>query len=214
MLGDEFNVAETDSQPGRLRRLTRAGDDVDSTAGSSPAAFVVRESGGAAALGPLQARRFLSDLQGCFADEERFSSLVSSANPVAYEVCQLEAHGSDRLLIGWCALYPGTVSDEFFMTKGHNHGRPRPEMYYCRSGLGLLLAQRGRDCQVLELAPNVAVSIPAGWAHRQVNTGAEPLVTVFAVESDAGHDYEFVRLNPFLVRVMRQGGEVVIQETE
>ncbi|CAN5712464.1 hypothetical protein BH23CHL8_BH23CHL8_08660 [soil metagenome] len=110
-------------------------------------------------------------------------------------------------------LEPGTVGDEYFMTRGHFHQvRDRSEVYLGIAGEGLLLmADESGEHRTEPLRPDAVVYIPGGWAHRSVNTGAEPLVFFAAYVADAGHDYETVATRGFPVRVTRglDGPEIV-----
>jgi glucose-6-phosphate isomerase len=94
------------------------------------------------------------------------------------------------------------------MTKGHQHPRPRGEIYLGLSGTGGLLLFDGADPQWIPMEPGTIGYIPPGWAHRSVNTGDEPYRFLAVYPGDAGHDYDWVRENGMGQRVVRgQRGE-------
>src|SRR5690606_30189024 len=103
---------------------------VDLSDGSIPAAHLVQ-------------RRHLSDLAGLFADQAAEAALTG-ANPLLYEVHEAAVIPKEdgHLLFSTTVVRPGTVGDEYFMTKGHYHARAdRSELYYGLAGEGLLLMQ-------------------------------------------------------------------------
>lgn len=136
----------------------------------------------------------------------------------AYEVYNAAAaSGRDQLLTGTCIIYPGIVGQHYYMTKGHRHVVPRAEIYIGVSGEGILLMQHEQtgECKWERIEPDTMIYVPPLWAHRHVNSGATPLVTLFAVSADAGHDYEHVRKHPFRLSVVCVDGvpEVVAETT-
>lgn len=136
----------------------------------------------------------LSRLEGVYVDHGAYrqSVLHQGADALMYFVdshSYSEVPGS--LTIGTSTLLPGKVGEEYAVTRGHIHARAdRAELYYCISGHGLMLMETlDGTTEVVELTPGVAAHVPGGWIHRSVNVGAEPLVTVFCYNSDAGQDY-------------------------
>jgi glucose-6-phosphate isomerase len=51
------------------------------------------------------------------------------------------------------------------------------------------------------------VYVPPSWAHRSVNTGAEPLVSFCVYPAEAGHNYGDIEDQGFPKRVLRVKGE-------
>jgi|GEM_PF-170505 len=137
--------------------------------------------------------RKLSDLEGCFSDKRAFRKLLKR-NPVIYRVW-VKKFG--ELSFGITKINPGRVGKEFWMTKGHYHLKPSPEIYLLLSGRAVLLMQKGGKSRKVELEPGRPVLVPPGWAHRVVNPGLEPCLFLAIYPSDAGHDYE---------RIMKEGG--------
>jgi len=152
---------------------------VDLSDGSIPAAHLVQ-------------RRHLSDLAGLFADQAAEAALTG-ANPLLYEVHEAAVIPKEdgHLLFSTTVVRPGTVGEEYFMTKGHYHARAdRSELYYGLAGEGLLLMQtpEGRiDAQPMR--PGAACYVPPFWGHRSINTGATNLVFLAVYPADAGYDY-------------------------
>ena len=110
-------------------------------------------------------------------------------------------------------LEPGTVGDEFHMTKGHFHQvRDRSEVYVGLAGQGMLVmgTEDGRHA-VEPMGRGTVNYVPGGWAHRSVNVGEEPLVFFAAYVGDAGHDYATIEMEGFPVVVLKSdnGAQVV-----
>jgi glucose-6-phosphate isomerase len=137
-------------------------------------------------------------LAGVYADSSAFATLVSSSEGAEELVYWVDAHmydeGPGALTIGTSTLLPGTVGDEFAVTRGHLHAlADRAELYYCLSGHGLMLMETlDGQTSVVELTPGGAAHVPGGWIHRSVNVGTEPFVTLFCYNSDAGQNYEVI----------------------
>jgi len=94
------------------------------------------------------------------------------------------------MALGVTRIFPGTVGNEYHMTKGHIHERnDQPEIYYCVHGEGfLLLDTLDGEFRAVPWKPGVITHIPPMWAHRVVNTGDDLLVFVAAYHLSAGHD--------------------------
>ncbi|MGH8958535.1 MAG: glucose-6-phosphate isomerase family protein [Acidimicrobiia bacterium] len=110
-------------------------------------------------------------------------------------------------------LEPGTVGDEFHMTKGHFHRkRDRSEVYVGLAGTGMLVmaTEDGRHA-VEPIEPGAINYVPGGWAHRSVNSGDDRLVFFAAYVADAGHDYATIEKEGFPVVVVKgQDGPKVV----
>jgi glucose-6-phosphate isomerase, archaeal len=108
-------------------------------------------------------------------------------------------------------LEPGTVGDEYYMTKGHFHTvRDRSEIYLGLAGEGrLVLATEDGRHRVEPISEGTVNYVPGGWAHRSVNVGDQPLVFFAAYVGDAGHDYATIERDGFPVLVCRDNGPVV-----
>lgn len=160
--------------------------------------------------------RRASDMRGnYYANEAALEELIASQNdPLHYETyeCDIpEEYGQVKFCIS--KLYPGTVDGECFMTKGHYHTRIETgEQYLCLRGRGLMMMKTtDGDCRWEEFAPGRMVYAPPYWAHRSINTGNEPLISLCIYPGDAGHNYGDIRTDGFPKRVFLRNGNVVIE---
>jgi glucose-6-phosphate isomerase len=113
-------------------------------------------------------------------------------NPVIYEYWESDNQFSEGdLSFGYTKIYPGTIGDEFYMTKGHFHVDNSPEIYYTLSGKGkLILMNREGVVEARDMVPGMLSYIPAQWAHRTANTGSEPFIFIGVWPGNIVHDYE------------------------
>jgi glucose-6-phosphate isomerase len=135
-------------------------------------------------------RRYLSAMEGMFADEAAYRAELDKDDTLVYEFYELGIPpNTGEVAFGTSIVYPGKVGDEYFMTKGHFHTvLETGEVYHCLRGRGLMLMENPEGAwEVRELCPGVAVYVPPRYAHRSINVAAdEPLVTFFAFPADAG----------------------------
>ncbi len=135
--------------------------------------------------------RRIGDLVGLFADAEARQTM--DPETVVYKTygCPGDMEG-EQLLYGTTVLRPGTVADEFFMTRGHFHTHPlRGELCLTLRGTGLLLLMdREGKTERVPMKEGSLHDIPPDLAHRVVNSGSEPLIFFVSWMSDCGHDYE------------------------
>ncbi|HEX4250478.1 MAG TPA: glucose-6-phosphate isomerase family protein [Pseudonocardia sp.] len=153
----------------------------------------------------------LGEMTGVYRDEAALASVTAElgADHLVYRV---EEHrsgtGAGALIIGTSTLQPGRCGDEFALTRGHLHRKPdRAELYHCLSGRGVLLMEAldGRS-RAVPLTPGAAVHVPGHWVHRSVNTGDEPLVTLFCYPEDAGQNYEIIGAAGGMARLVVDDG--------
>jgi len=152
----------------------------------------------------IESTRSLADLVGIFADQAAFAALDSSR--VVYRVQSFQPVDVDTeggLFWGATVLEPGLVGDEYFMTAGHFHvKRNRAECYSTVLGRGaLILMDEARNSRVEWMTPGSTHYIPACTAHRVANIGQSHLSFLACWPSDAGHDYETIRLRGFNLRL-------------
>jgi glucose-6-phosphate isomerase, archaeal len=150
--------------------------------------------------------RRLSDMAGAYEDQGTvLKALDAGAGPVIYSGWDAGApEGPRQLLFRTTIIEPGTVGDEFYMTKGHHHVPDSAELYIGMSGEGIMLMEsRNGDFAHEALVPTASVYVPPGWAHRTVNTGHEPLAFLAIYLADAGHDYGTIERRGFSHRVYR-----------
>ena len=167
---------------------------------------------------PVQIRddRKLSDLQMMFHDKSAIKSIRADADPLIYEIWYhpFPTSKSDMAL-GVTRLLPGTIGDEYYMTKGHIHERDdQPEIYFCVQGEGYLLLQTIDGEFRAERWTRGAIShIPPMWAHRVVNTGDELLVFVASYHLSAGHDYAPIIDKGFRKLVLERDGQPTLVDS-
>jgi glucose-6-phosphate isomerase, archaeal len=158
--------------------------------------------------------RRASDMRGYYADEPALEALISSeGDPVHYETFESavpEEYGQVKFCIS--KLHPGVVGGECFMTKGHYHAVLQTgEVYLCLRGEGLMMMKTADGtCRTEAFAPGRLVYVPPYWAHRSINTGDEPLVSLCLYPGDAGHDYGDIKSSGFPRRVYKRDGQVVV----
>jgi len=158
-------------------------------------------------------QRRLSSMKGMFYDAEAQAARLKTEDPLVYEFYDLEVPSSEKhIAYGTSITYPGTVGDEYFMTKGHFHAvLETAEVYYCLRGHGFMLMEDSNgDWEAQELTPGLAVYVPPGYAHRSINVSpSEPLVTFFAFPGHAGHDYGTIETKGFRKLAVQRGGQPV-----
>jgi glucose-6-phosphate isomerase len=167
------------------------------------------------ALEPHTSRteRHVSDMPGAYADHTAWSRLVDDGDPLVYEVLQYDVPEEvGQLICCTTVLHPGTVGEEYFMTKGHYHSvRDTGEVYLGLSGNGqLVLTTEDGGRATTPMGPGTVAYVPPCWAHRTANTGADPFVFLAVYPGQAGHDYGTIEETGFPCRVMRtpQGAEL------
>jgi glucose-6-phosphate isomerase, archaeal len=158
--------------------------------------------------------RRASDMRGYYANEDALEHLIAAHNdPVHYETFESpvpEEYGQVKFCIS--KLCPGLVGDEYFMTKGHYHAVVEAgETYLGLKGRGIMLMKTsGGACRWQEFVPGRLIYVPPYWAHRSVNTGPEPLISLCMYPGDAGHSYGDIKSEGFPKRVYQRGGEIVV----
>ena len=161
--------------------------------------------------------RTLGDLEGVFADEAARAALPPETVAYRVQMHRPVPEGTDGgLFYGTSFVEPGTVGDEYHMTKGHFHTkREAGEYYWCVAGRGLLLLMdEDRTTWGVDFAPGATHYIPGRTAHRLVNVGDETLVVGACWPSDAGHDYGTIAEAGFGARVLRRDGAPVLVPTD
>jgi glucose-6-phosphate isomerase, archaeal len=138
-------------------------------------------------------RRCLADVSDVFGDAGEVSRRLAE-NPLIYEFFDLrDAIPGSRLSFGLTTIQPGAIGGEYYMTRGHFHALAQDgdELYLGVSGRGLLqLQSRAGEEQDLDLLPGRILYTPLAWAHRTINTGAEPLVFFSIWPAATAYDYE------------------------
>jgi glucose-6-phosphate isomerase len=154
--------------------------------------------------------RKLSDLKGIFSDDEAFRRLLEKNDPIVYEFYDMGLPEKEsELAFGTSIVYPGTVGDELFMTKGHFHTiLDTAEVYYCLQGHGLMMMESSEgEVEYQEMRPGEVVYVPGRYAHRSINLSlSQKLVTFFVFRADAGHNYWSIEETGFRKLVISSDG--------
>ena len=80
-------------------------------------------------------------MKDIFYDTKAVDRILEESDPLIYEFYELGCpKRPGDLAFGSTILYPGTVGEEFYMTKGHFHTiLDTAEVYYTLSGSGYLI---------------------------------------------------------------------------
>lgn len=140
--------------------------------------------------------KFLPDLEGLYRDADAYAHRLSTnaGDPVYWVETTHTEDGPGGLITGLSVLEPGTVGQEYAMTRGHLHAvSDRSELYVGVSGRGVMVLDTlDGQSHVVEVTPGKAVYVPGHWVHRSVNVGDERFVTLFTYAADAGQDYAII----------------------
>jgi glucose-6-phosphate isomerase len=158
--------------------------------------------------------RNASAMRGYYAEEAALERLIEAGgDPIHYETFESPIpaeYGHVKLCIS--KLYAGLVGDEYFMTKGHYHTvLETGEAYLCLRGQGLMMMKLSDGtCRWEPFMPGRLVYAPPYWAHRSINTGNEPLISLCLYPGDAGHNYGDIKTQGFPKRAFQRNGQVTI----
>ena len=140
-------------------------------------------------------------MAGQYQDEEAYGRMLKEEDTLLYEVYEIKRpEVAGEILHGISIIHPGTVGNEYFMTKGHFHTvLETAEIYYTLQGHGYMVMETPEgDWAVEKLAAGSVLYVPPRWAHRSVNTdSAEDLVMFFAYPGNAGHNYAAIETQGF-----------------
>ena len=160
--------------------------------------------------------RRLSQMADMYQDTEAVQAALAAGDPVIYRVYEKKLPElPGELQFCTSVTLPGKIGREYYMTKGHFHEvRDTAEIYLCFRGTGYMLMETedGR-AQAVAMRPDVAVYVPARWAHRSVNTGDEPLISFCVYPGNAGHDYGSIETEGFHKRIVESEGSPVIVDS-
>lgn len=162
--------------------------------------------------GPALIRK-LSDLKGCFQNEDAWKKNVEQDNKIVYQVISSIVPESKRELPqSITTIYPGVSGDELYMTKGHQHPDPQGEIYFGLGGTGGIIMFDGQQSLWIEIIPGKIGYIPPGWAHRSVNTGTDAYKFLAVYPGSAGHDYQWVLDNGMGLRAFKKNNSIDLRE--
>lgn len=157
--------------------------------------------------------RNASDMRGHYADPAALERLIAGGDPPHYEIFERSVPAEyGQLLHCISKLQPGLVGREYFMTKGHYHAVIQTgEIYLCMRGSGLMLMKTKDGRFATEaMERGKMVYVPPYWAHRSVNTGSEPLISLCVCNAEAGHNYGDIEVEGFARRVVDDRGNPAI----
>ena len=88
-------------------------------------------------------KRHLSQMAGMYQDQEAVKKILEKEDPVIYEFYELGCpERAGDLAFGTTMIHPGTIGDEYYMTKGHFHNIvDTAEVYYTLKGEGYMLME-------------------------------------------------------------------------
>ena len=158
--------------------------------------------------------RRASALRGHYRDSAALEKIIADDDPVHYEVLEVPVpEETGHLMFCISRLFPGTVGDECFMTKGHYHTRVNTgEIYLALRGKGLMMMKTpDGECRWEEFRPGRMVYVPPYWGHRSINTGDEPLVSFCVYPGEAGHNYGDIETEGFPKRAFIRDGSVIVE---
>ncbi len=157
--------------------------------------------------------RRLSAMAEMYEDAEAARAALAAGDPVIYKVYEKKMPELPGEL-QWCmsVTLPGKIGREYYMTKGHYHEvRNTAEIYLCTGGTGYMLMEtEAGQTSTVEMRADVAVYVPAHWAHRSINTGQQPLISFCVYPGDAGHDYGTIETEGFRKRIVEIDGKPAI----
>ena len=161
-----------------------------------PVQLTVRAEAGRLEGGNGRYEKFLPDLAGLYRDAAAYEARLAAddGRPVYWVETSRTEDGPGGLITGVSVLEPGTVGEEYVMTRGHLHAvADRSELYVGLSGSGVMVLDSvDGQSRVVEIGPGQAVYVPGHWVHRSVNVGRERLSTLFCYAADAGQDYSII----------------------
>lgn len=189
-------------------------ESIDGTSFIQPFSAAIDLAEGAMTDFTRKTSRTASSMRGHYADAAALERLVAAGDPLHYEVYEKpvpEEYG--HLMYCISKLLPGVVGEEYFMTKGHYHSVLQTgEIYLCLRGRGFMVMKTKDGRFAAEpMERGKMVYVPPYWAHRSVNSGAEPLVSFCVYNAEAGHNYGDIETEGFAKRVLRSPSGPVIR---
>lgn len=160
-------------------------------------------------------KRYLSQMKDMFCDTDAAAKILEDSDPLIYEFHELGCpERAGDLAFGTTILYPGTIGDEYYMTKGHFHTiLDTAEVYYTLGGEGYMVMENPEgDTLEIPLRTGEAIYVPRRYAHRSVNTGDRPLVMFFTFAADAGHDYGTIETKGYHKLIVKKGDKPVVTD--
>lgn len=139
-----------------------------------------------------------------YQEHKHIENLDQVIYEVEYHENGLNEGDQDGLFWGISHVMPGTIGNEYHMTKGHLHKKAETgEYYWGLKGIGLLLLVFEDDSYELQKVREGSVHyIPGNTSHRLINCGVETLSVGACWFTESGHDYSNCH---FPIRVVKNG---------
>ena len=154
--------------------------------------------------------RKLSNLKGMFSDKSAYDEAIGKEDSLVYEVFEKAVPAElGQIAHAVTVIHPGKIGSEYYFTKGHFHEiENTAELYLGVKGEGAILMQdpNGKT-SYKEMRPGTLVYVAPYWAHRTVNTGADPFSFLAIYPVEAGHDYGSIEEKGFPQLVMEESGK-------
>ncbi|NIO06299.1 MAG: cupin domain-containing protein [Proteobacteria bacterium] len=182
---------------------------------TDPFSFSVDPSTGIVTPHDNLIQRRLSHMNGMFMDQAAREAMLEVEDTLLYEVYEVEVPDeAGHLMVCTSITYPGKVGREYFMTKGHFHEKIQTaEIYSCLRGQGIMMMESDRgDWKAEPMTQGRAVYVPPYYAHRSINTGQEPLISLCVYPGGAGHDYATIETKGFRKLVLEKNGKPEIED--
>ena len=157
--------------------------------------------------------RRITEMGKMFYDQKAVLNILETEDRLIYDMKHyyFETSNSD-LSLAVSRIQPGTIGDEYHMTKGHFHESPdQPEIYFCLQGTGFLLLETDEgEFRAEPWTKGTITHIPSQWAHRVVNTGKDVLFYISSFHKSAGHVYDLIEKNGFKNIVVEMDGKAAL----
>ena len=134
----------------------------------------------------------LRDMIKFFSDKEAVFRRIKQ-NPLIYTVLIKKEKEIEYAIT---TIEPGKIGKEYFMTRGHYHKNPYPEIYILIKGHGILLLQ-DKKLKKITLEKGKTYYVSPKQAHRVVNTGKKKIEFLSIYSPKAGHDYKKIEKKGF-----------------
>jgi len=131
--------------------------------------------------------RKLKDIENRFIDKKEVQEILKEEGNL--EIYETYTKVFSPITLTLTNVNPGTVHNEFYLTKGHVHKNKTPEFYILLDGKGSLVLQKGKVSKEVKLKKGEISLIEAGWAHRLANTGTKKLKVLTIYHENSKPDY-------------------------
>lgn len=134
----------------------------------------------------------LKDMKNFFSNKKAIAKKLKN-NPLIYTVFMKKEKDTEYTIT---IIEPGKIGKEHFMTRGHYHTNPYPEIYILLKGKGLLLLQN-KKFKKIKLKKGKVYYVSPGYAHRAVNLSWKKLEFLTVCSCKAKHDYKKIEKKGF-----------------